>query len=132
MNADKLFAAYFRKYDVHVGEAAIGDPHFLAVQNVMRAIRRKFRAGQRILRIGAGLWLGKAIGADPFAGRELGKIFFLLLLGSKVNDGQCADARVGAVGYGKSAVNGKFFRQHGGSDFIQARAAVLLGNSAAQ
>src|SRR5712671_2860003 len=42
-----------------------------AVEDVVRAFFIQLRAGQRILRVGAGLRFGKAVGADPFAGSEL-------------------------------------------------------------
>src|SRR5256884_5131499 len=59
-----LLAVALREHDVHVGDPAVGDPHFLPVQDVMRAFLVQFRARQRILGIGTGLRLGEAIRSE--------------------------------------------------------------------
>ena len=127
----ELLAVDLREHDVHVGEPAVGDPHFLPVQDVMRAFLVQFRARQRILGIGTGLRLGEAICADPFAGRQLWQIFFLLRFRAEVHDRQRPDAGVRAVRHREPAVNRELFRQHRRRDLIEPRAAVFFRNSAA-
>src|SRR5438876_377563 len=50
----EFFAVNFREHNVNIGEAAVGDPHFLAVEDVVRAFFVQFRAGQRILSVRPG------------------------------------------------------------------------------
>ena len=96
--AGKFFAVHFGEDDEHIREAAVGDPHFLAVQNPVLAVRRKHGARARSQRVRTGLRLGEAVAGNPFAGGDLRQIFFLLLFGAEINDGNRADARVAAVG----------------------------------
>ena len=93
MNAVNFSPLIFGEHDVYVRESAVGDPHFLAIQNVVRAFRIQFRASQGVLRVRSGLRLGKTISADPFAGCQLGQILFLLLFVSEINDGKRSDTR---------------------------------------
>jgi hypothetical protein len=45
----ELFSVNLREDDVNIRESAVGDPHLLAIQNVVCAFRIQFRASQRIL-----------------------------------------------------------------------------------
>ena len=125
----KLFAIDLRKHNVNIGEAAVGDPHLLSVENVMRSFRIQFRAGQRVLRVRPRLGLGKAVRADPLAGGQLRQILFLLRFCAEVHDRQCPNSRMRTVRHREPAVNRKFFRQHCRGNFVQPRAAILLGNT---
>ena len=64
----------FREDGEEVGRAAIGDPHLLAVQDVVRAVRAQIGARLRGQSVGAGVRLGQAIRADPFAAGQLRQI----------------------------------------------------------
>ena len=88
----EFFAIDFRENSENIRESAVGDPHFLAVQDPMAAVRRQRGAGAGILRVGTCLRLGETVRGQPFAGGEFGQIFFLLLLGAEINDGQRADS----------------------------------------
>ena len=44
----KLFAVNFREHRKQVGEARIADPHLLAVQDVVLAVRRKHGTGEEL------------------------------------------------------------------------------------
>ena len=47
----EFIAIDFREHHINVGEATVGDEHFLAVENVVRAVGAQFRSrfcGQRI------------------------------------------------------------------------------------
>ncbi len=50
----ELFAVDFGEDGEQVGEAGVGDPHLLAVENVMLAVWRKLGAGAAIQCVGAG------------------------------------------------------------------------------
>ena len=65
----ELFAIHLGKNCEQVGEASIGDPHFLAVQDVVLAVGGEFGAGAAIQRVGSGGRFRKSISPDPFAGR---------------------------------------------------------------
>ena len=47
----ELLAIDFREYDIEVGEIRVGDPHLLAVQDVMLLIGREHRLGTGIHRV---------------------------------------------------------------------------------
>jgi len=85
-----------------------------------------------VLRVGAGLWLGKAVAGDQFAGGDLGQVFLLLFFRAEIDDGDRPDASVAAVRHRKRSVAGEFFGQHGARNLVQARAAVGFGDAAAQ
>ena len=122
----EFFAIHFGKNNVDIGETAVSDPHFLAVEDVMRAFFVQFGARQGVLRVRSGLRLGKAVRADPFASRELRQILFLLRFRAKVNNRQGADAGVRPVRYRKAAVDRKFFRKDRGGNLVQACAAEFF------
>jgi hypothetical protein len=62
----ELLAIDFREDHVEIGKAAVRDPHFLTVENVVRAFFVQFGASERILRVRSCLWFRKAIRADQF------------------------------------------------------------------
>ncbi len=68
----------FRPHHEDVGDRRVGNPHLGAGQPV--TIRHLLGAGLHAAGIGAGVRLGQAKAADPFAGRELGQIFLALVL----------------------------------------------------
>ena len=47
----EFFTVYLRKHKVNVGEAAIGDPHLLSVEDIVRSLGVEFRPCQRVLRV---------------------------------------------------------------------------------
>ncbi len=60
----EFLAVDFGEHDIQVRETAIGDPHLLPVQNIVRAFAVQFGAREGILRVGAGLRLAETIRAD--------------------------------------------------------------------
>ena len=127
----EFLAVHFREYDVEIRKAAVGDPHFLAVQDVVRAFLVQLGASQKILRIAAGLRFGKAIRSDEFSACELRQISFLLFFGAEINERERANAGMRAVRYGETAVNRDLFGQHSGRHFIEPCAAIFFRGSAA-
>ena len=54
-----------------------------------------------------------------------------MFLGAEIDDWQRADSRVRPMCDRKPSVNGKFFGEHGGRNFVETRAAIRFGNSSA-
>ena len=118
--ARKLFPINLCEDDIDIGEAAIRNPHLLAVQNPVLSIRRKHRAGARGERIRTGLRLGEAIAGEQLAGRDFREIFLLLLLRTEVHDRNRSDTRVASVRNRKGPISGKFFCEDRRGYFVQA------------
>ena len=82
---------------VDLGLAAVGDPLLGAVQDVVVAV--ELRRGLDAAGVAARVRLGEAEGREILAGRDVGKVFLLLLVASVEED------RVGAEGIGGIAVD---------------------------
>src|SRR5208337_3462278 len=68
----------------NIGEGAIGDPHFFAVENVTASLFRRPR--QHASGIGAELRLREAEGANRFPGAQTGKPLIFLRVAAKSED----------------------------------------------
>ena len=75
----------FRPDDGDVGDGAGGDPHLLAVEDVL--VADLARAGAHAARVRSEVRLGEAEAAELFAGGELRQPVVLLLVGSEGEDG---------------------------------------------
>ena len=69
MKRGELLAVDLGEDDEDVGEAAVGDPHLLAVQHEA-AVGLPRRLGPRAERVGPGAGLAQRVGADDLAGDE--------------------------------------------------------------
>ncbi len=123
----ELFAIDLREDRVEIGFAAVGDPHLLAVEDVVGAIRRKVGAGFGGEGIGPGLRLAEAIGADDFGARELRQVLFFLRVGAEEQERQRGDAGVRAVPSAEGAVAGELLGDHHVGGEIHLHAAVFFG-----
>ncbi len=122
----ELLAIHFREDGVEIGRAAVGDPHFLAVEDVVLAVRAQIGASARGQRIRSRLRFAERVGGDHFRVRHLGKIALLLVLGAEQQQRQRADAALPAVPGRVGAVfRDAFGHQHGGSE-IHLHAAVFF------
>jgi hypothetical protein len=122
----ELLAADFREDGVQISSAAVGDPHLLAIEDVVFAVRTQIGAGLGGQGVGAGLRFAEAIGRDHLGACELGEIALLLLFSSKKQQGQRTDTGVSAMPGGIGAVSGDAFGDdHGGSE-IHLHAAEFL------
>ena len=110
-----------------VGEAAVGDPGLLAVEEVVRAVRRQPRGGPCRQRIRARLRLGERVGADQLAAAEPGQILRLLLGRSEVDDRQGANRRVRAQRSAEGRIDGEGLADVGGADLVETQSAVGSG-----
>ena len=97
MNAEKCSPVVddLGEDDVEIGEAAVGDPHLLAVQDEA-AVRLADRARFRAERVGARARLAQAVRADDLAGQQPRQIPLLLILGAEQRERQHQQVRVGA------------------------------------
>ena len=86
----------------HVGEAGVGDPLLLSVEDVALAVARG--ACLDAHGIGAGARLGQGVGAHDRAGRHTGQPARLLLGRAIVHDRQCADGGVHAPGHAEGGL----------------------------
>src|SRR5690554_2809620 len=125
------FRVGFGVDDVGVGVWPVGDPHFVAVEDVVVA----FVAGVEFHGddVGAGVGFRHGQGADVFAADEFGQVGLLLLFGAVAVD--LVDAQVG-VGAVRRAYRGRgaadFFHGHYVGQVAHARTAVLFADGDAQ
>ena len=78
----ELLAVHFREDDEHVGEAAVGDPHLLAVQHEA-AVGLPCGARLRAQRVRAGTGFAQRVGADQLTRQQPGQVLLLLDLGAE-------------------------------------------------
>ena len=122
----------FGEHNHHVRESPVGDPHLLAVDDVVLAVFGEPGLGFAAVRVGTGAGLGQAVAAFQFAGCQPRYPFFLLFFIAVVENGQGTDAGVGAEAHaeGMRSPDG-LGDEHGGLE-IQAHAAVFLWNRASE
>ncbi len=112
----------------HVGvrHAAVGDKDLLAVEQPVVALVDG--GGLGAARVGAGVGLGEAEGADLLTLGQGNQIFFLLLLGAEGEDGPGAQGHMGGQNHACAAVHpGQLLHRDGIAHNVKPRAAVLLG-----
>ena len=124
----ELLAIDFRENRKQIGEAGVGDPHFLAVENVVFAIGRQGGASPAIQSVGSGRGLRECIGADDFSCGQTGEILLLLFFRPKVDDRQRTDAGVPAPCRSEARILGNVVGDHRGGHFIHFQAAVRFRN----
>src|SRR6266481_2698420 len=112
--------------DGGVGGAAVGDPGFCAIEDVLVVAKDGF--GLQGGSIGAGLRLGEGVAADFFAA-SVRLEEFLFLFGGAVAVNGIAVKRIlhGENHASGSATAGDFFDDHGVGDVIEAGAAFGFG-----
>jgi len=125
----EFFPINFGEDGKEVGYAAVGGPHFFAVEDVVLAVRRERGSAADVHSVGAGSGLRKRVGGDPFTGGELGKVALLLVVVAVPNEREGADARLRSEGSRKAGQNGDLVSDDGGGNFVEADAAVDLGMS---
>ena len=122
----ELFSVDFDEDGEQVGKAGIADPHLLAVENVMRAVRRERGAGTNVHGVRAGGRFGESIGTDTISGGQAGQELLLLRVGAIPDDRQSADAHMRAEGDGEAAQLRQMIGDDGGGDLVHGQAAVSL------
>ena len=120
-----------RPDDEHVGDRRIGDPHLGAGEDV--AALHLLGPGAHPAGVGAGVGLGQAEAADPFAGRQLGQIFLPLLLGAVGVDRVHHEARLDRHRRAVAAVDAlDRARDQAVADIAEAGAAIFVRDGRAE
>ncbi len=122
--AGKLLAVDLREQREQIGELPVGDPHLLAVEQVMTAIGGEGRGGARRKRVGSRLRLGERVRRDQLAAGEPAEITRLLLGRSEIDERQRADRRVRAERSAERGIDRNLFADVRRADQIQTKTAV--------
>ena len=108
----------------HVGQSAVGDEALGAVENVLVALALGGRldAGG----VGTGFGLGQGHGGEGGTGGQLAEPLFLLLLGTRQQDGGATEV-VGVENGGEAATSPGYLLSHdAGGEEVHALSAVLF------
>ncbi len=124
----ELLAIDLRKDGKQVREVGVGDPHLLAVQDVVLAIGRQHRLGAAVQRVRAAGAFRQRVGANDFAGRQFRQVFLFLRFRAEEDERQRPDAGVCAHGDDEAAALGHVIGNDGGRDLVHVRAAILRRN----
>ena len=125
---DSFFALW--RIGVHVddrgiGRAAVGDPRFGAIDDVLVALLH--RLGLQRSGVGARLRLGQRIATDLFAAREGQQEFLLLFVGSEAMNGIAVERILHRKNHaGRSAAARNLFDHDAVGDVIETRTALAL------
>ncbi len=128
----EFVAVNFRENREEIGEAAVGDPHLRAVQQVVTAVGCERRGGPRSERVGSGLRLGERVRANQLAAGEPRQIARFLLVVPEVHQRQRADRRMRAERAAERRIHRDLLADVRRADQVEAEAAVLGRNLQAQ
>ncbi len=96
-----------------VRETAVGDPHLLAVDQVVLAIGRQHRFRLSAVGIAARAWFSEAVACLPFAAGQFRDVLLALRFVAVVQDRQGADSCVRRNGHAEAVARaGAFSGQH--------------------
>src|SRR3954469_16375762 len=109
----------------HIGDWRIGDPHLGPADDV--AALHLLSAGAHASGVGAGVRLGEAEAADPFAGGELGQVLLPLLLRSVGVDRVHHEARLDRHGRAVAAVDALNFTSNEAVADVAEPGAAIFG-----
>ena len=124
----KLLAVDLGEHHEHVREAGVGDPHLLAVEDVVPAIGRQNRARAAVHGVGSGRGFRKGVSSNPFAGGQPRQVFLLLGRCAEPDEGKSADTGMRAERHREAGELADGVGDYGGRDFVHAQAAVGFGN----
>ena len=124
----ELLAIHLGKYREQVGESAIGDPHLLAVQDVVTAVGREHRPRAAVHGIATGGGFRQSIRTDPLTRGEFRQVLPLLFVSAVPHDGQRADAHMRAERHRKTGQLADGFGNQRGGHLVHFQAAVGFGN----
>ncbi len=122
----KLFAVHFGEDGEKVGLTAVGDPHFLAVENVMAAIGREIGPRFGGQGIGARVRFRQTVSRNHFGARKPGQVLLLLLFSAEKQQRHGADSRMRAMPSCERTVPRQLFRHHHRGRQIELHPAVAL------
>ena len=123
----ELVAVDLREDGEQIGEAAVRDPHLLAVEHVVPAVGRERRRRARRERVRSRLRLGEGVGADQIAARQPRQVARLLLVGAEVDERQRADRGVRAERSAERRVDRDLLADIRRADQVEARGRRSAG-----
>ena len=116
------------KEHVNAGLSSVGDPHLLAVEQVVRAVVAELRSASHRRGVGAGAGFAEGV-STHLAGGETWEVSVFLFLGPVQVDGHRTQAHVNAEHHGKGRVDArKFLHDDGFGDVVQLRPTVFVGD----
>ena len=124
----EFLPVHFGKDHVNVGDAAVGNPHLGATQEIVLSARIECGPSLAVQGVGRRRCLAQAVGAHPLGAREFGQILRLLLFRAKKRDGEDPDAGLRPDGGGPSAVTRHPLRDEDGRNFVELQASKFLRN----
>ena len=124
-----LVAREAREHDEHIGEASVGDPDLLSVEEVVIAPGRQFGRTAPRIGVGACFRLRQGVGGDPFAGGDARQVLLLLGFVAVIHDRQAADGGLGADGGGEREAQGHVFGEERVGLEIESHPAILFRNA---
>ena len=124
----ELLAVHFREDRKQVGEVGVGDPHLLAVEDVVLAVGREHGLGAAVQRVRAAGPLRQRVSTDHLGRCQLRQVLLLLLLGAEEDDRQRADAGVSAHRHDEAAALRHVLGDDGRRNFVHLGAAVIGGH----
>lgn len=128
----EVLAVNLGEHREHVGEARVGDPHFLAVQDPRLAVFAEGGCGLGAKRIGTRAGFGEAVRGRERAAGQAWQVLALLLLRTVVQDGQRADAHMGDQRGGKGAGAPDLLGNDAANGHVLLHAVVFGGDGRAQ
>ena len=120
------------KHNHHIGKSAVGDPHFLAVEHIVRA--SLVQLGRRLAAVGVrpASRFCEAVASFELARRQARDVLLFLGVVPVVQDGQRADARVGGEADGEAVCAAHAFRDEHGALKVQTKSVQLLRHRASE
>src|SRR5947209_2284877 len=119
------------KDDGNMGAGAVGNPDFLAIQNV--AVSLFASSSLHVGYIRTGIWFGKSVTANPFTCCQLGQVAAFLLLATPIvnSEGDQAGMNGQEAAYGRVG-SSQFFTEQGIAYIVHAGAAIFRLNWSGQ
>ena len=120
------------KDDHHVGKSAVGDPHLLAVDDVVLSVLAQGGGCLAAVGVRSAAGLSQAVAALELAAGHAGHVLLLLLLVAVVEDGQCADAGVRGEAHAERVAVAEGLGDEHGRLEVEAHAAEFFRDARAE
>ena len=117
---------------VEMRPAAVGNPHLLAIEDVVLAVRRQLSAGAGRQRVASGVSFAQAVSRDSLPANHARQVSLLLLMRAKENQRQRPDAGMSTIRCRERSIAAKLFADDHLRRQVQFQAVVLLGNENAK
>ena len=114
------------KHGIDLRKSAVGDPTFLSVEDIMLPIRTQRGSGFRTQCIAPAVGFGESVCTGPLTRDQFGNVSLLLILRSKVENGQRTDARMCRNRYRERIARTQELIDNGRRNEILSESAVLF------